>query len=247
MLLIELFLFSSKSLKEIEKEQEKLCVENYKVAFRAFRDCFNDSDSTTKTWKTKYPALSSEDNEKVIETLYKNWNNMFPSRSLSSVADDLKFLSSIDPYILGTYQTQETGSFLIQNYQRALKALANLASAVDKPMIADIIHVYLNEREFHPENNESYTVMCWGEPAYAFHGGSLDEKKRKWMKFAVNVAHVPEKVSDQIILVRSTRCMVVIVPSFKFSLLIFRIEPSRQNRSTTFSFQSMCKFTNNKD
>ncbi|XP_046634071.1 uncharacterized protein LOC124313276 isoform X2 [Daphnia pulicaria] len=185
---------------EVEQEQRRLCVENYRTAFRAVKDCFDGVDGKSgRPWKIKYPALSSHDNVKVIKTLQKKWVKMFPSQDVEPVSEDMKFLLFADPYFQRACHQLTNDSFLLENYQRVIHSLAKIASAMEKPKIAELILLYANdEREFALESNEPYSITCWDEPAYAFLGGPLTERQLKWMKFAINVAHVPEKESDRI-------------------------------------------------
>ena len=173
------------------KEQGRLCVENYRTAFRALKDCLDDD------WKKKYYGLASEDNVRVIKTLKKKWKKLFPTTDMSSVAEEMKFLVSVDPHFHEACKTQHYGPFLLDNYTNVMLALSNLATAMEKSLLSELILIHLNEREFSLEANEPYTVNCWGEPAYVFLGGPLTERQVKWMKFAINVAHVPEKESDR--------------------------------------------------
>ncbi len=175
----------------MDKEQGRLCVENYRTAFHALRDCLDEE------WKKKYYGLASENNAKVIKTLRKKWNKLFPTTDISSVAEEMSFLVSIDPHFHQACKTQQYTPFLLDNYTNAILALSNLATTMEKSLMSELILIHLNEREFSLDANEPYTVMCWGEPAYTFLGGPLTERQVKWMKFAVNVAHVPERESDQ--------------------------------------------------
>lgn len=127
---------------------------------------------------------------------------MFPSLNMNLVNEDIQFLMAVDQHIVGT----QSVALLLENYEKAIKALAKISSFLNKPMISELIEVFFNEKEFYPDANEPFTVMCWGGPTYVFVGGPLSEKQIKWMKFAVNVAHVPEKESDQIIMVRHDYC-----------------------------------------
>jgi hypothetical protein len=195
-------LFSYQSEEEMEQEQGRYCVENYRSAFRAVKDCFDGVDNKSgKPWKIKYHALSSNDNVQVIKTLERKWVKMFPSLDMGPVAEDLKFLIHADPYFQRACHqmpNKKCDPFLLENYQRVIQSLAKIASTLEKPKISELIILYVNEKEFSLESNEPYTAMCWGEPAYAFLGGPLTERQLKWMMFAINVAHVPEKDSDRI-------------------------------------------------
>ncbi|XP_057373077.1 uncharacterized protein LOC130693877 [Daphnia carinata] len=191
------YLYQSKE--ETLIEQTRLCVENYRVAFSGLKDCFDGRDKSGKPWKTKYPALLSNDNVHVIRTLEKKWTKMFPTLDMSPITEDLKFLIHADPYFHRACKSSNTHDpFVLENYQRVLKSLAKIASILEKPKVAELILLYVNEKTFCQEDNEPYTVTCWGEPAYAFLGGPLTEQQLTWMMFAVNIAHVPEKESDQI-------------------------------------------------
>ncbi|XP_032799671.2 uncharacterized protein LOC116936589 [Daphnia magna] len=191
------YMYQSKE--ETLVEQTRLCVENYRVAFSGLKDCFDGRDKSGNPWKTKYPALLSNDNVHVIKTLEKKWTKMFPTLDMSPVAEDLKFLVHADPYFHRACKLPDTHDpFLLENYQRVLKSLAKIASTLEKAKIAELILLYVNEKTFSLEHNEPYTVTCWGEPAYAFLGGPLTEQQLTWMMFAINIAHVPEKESDQI-------------------------------------------------
>lgn len=187
------------SQEEILVEQTRLCVENYRMAFSALKDCFDGRDKSGKPWKVKYPALSSNDNIHVIRTLEKKWDKMFPTFDINPIAEDLKLIIHADPYFHRACKSPNSHDpFLLENYQRVLTSLAKIASTLEKAKIAELILLYVNDKTFSLENNEPYTAMCWGEPAYAFLGGPLTEQQLIWMKFTVNIAHVPEKESDQV-------------------------------------------------
>ena len=173
-------------------------MENYRTASRAFKDCFADSNDENKPWRERFPALFSEDNVQVIKTLQKKWKKINPTLDITNYDEDMKFLISIDSHFQNASKTHQYSPVLLDNYDRALKCFARLASAMKKPMIEELILIHVNERTFNLEHNEPYTLMCWGEPAYAFLGGPLTDRQLKWMAFAINVAHVPEKESDQI-------------------------------------------------
>nr|CAH0109319.1 unnamed protein product [Daphnia galeata] len=189
---------------EVEEEQGRLCVENYRAAFRSVKDCFDGIDNKSgKPWKIKYHALSSNDNVQVIKTLQKKWVKMFPSLDMGPVEEDMKSLLYADSYFqLACKQLPKISNPLNyairENYQKVIRSLAKVASAMDKPKISELILLYVNDKEFSLESNEPYAVTCWGEPAYAFLGGPLTERQLKWMMFAMNVAHVPDKESDRI-------------------------------------------------
>jgi hypothetical protein len=197
-------IFSYQTEEEVEQEQGRLCVENYRAAFRSVKDCFDGIDNKSgKPWKIKYHALSSNDNVQVIKTLQKKWVKMFPSLDMGPVEEDMKSLLYADSYFqLACKQLPKISNPLNyairENYQKVIRSLAKIASAMDKPKISELILLYVNDKEFSLESNEPYAVTCWGEPAYAFLGGPLTERQLKWMMFAMNVAHVPDKESDRI-------------------------------------------------
>lgn len=181
----------------MEQELIKLCLENYGVAFHAFTDCFDNSGTKSKSWKEKYPGLMSSDRVQVITTARQHWQKMFPSVNWSQVDDEFKVLLAADSHLNGIVEPSDLSATL-DHYRRAIEAMAKIASTLQKTTLSEFIQLHFNERRFNVEANDPYTASCGDQPAYSFLGGSLTDKQLKWMVFAFNVAHVPDKELDQI-------------------------------------------------
>lgn len=183
----------------MEQELIKLCLENYSMAFHAFTDCFDNTETAkSKSWKEKYPGIMSSDKIQAIKTIQYHWQKMFPSIDSSQVAEEFQVISTGDSHLNRIGATRQYEPSLLENYRRAIEAMANIASTLQKPMLSEFILLHYNERQFNVEANEPYTAACWGKPAYSFIGGPLTDNQLKWMIFAFNIAHVPDKEHDQI-------------------------------------------------
>lgn len=182
---------------QVEDEILRLCLENYETAFYALKEGFDDVDDEGR-WSSKFPFLLFGDNADVIRELREHWLQMYPAIPFSSISDDLKFLESIDPVFQQANRSAEYDPSVVSNYDRAIKALANISETMGKRMTAEMIRILSDDRVFSHEANQQFTVVCWGEPVYTFLGGSLSTKQIKYMKVACRIAHVPERESDRL-------------------------------------------------
>lgn len=182
---------------QVEDEIQRLCLENYETAFYALKEGFDELDEKGH-WSSKFPFLLFGDNVDVVRQLREHWVQMYPTIPFSSIGDDLKYLESVDPLFQQASRSTDYDPSVIANYDRAIKALANITETMGKHMTAEMIRVLSDNRVFTHEANQQFTVMCWGEPVYAFLGGPLSEKQIKYMKIACRIAHVPEREADRL-------------------------------------------------